>query len=110
METGSFQPRGRLDKIVTTEANSTRKPRKRLSRANLRQRDSTPNRHLMAPYIKRHIPAYDLLGEENLLKIERAADTILAEIGIEFRDDPETVRLFRQAGAQVADVSNTASA
>jgi trimethylamine--corrinoid protein Co-methyltransferase len=62
----------------------------------------------MAPYIKRHIPAYDLLDEESLRKIERAADTILAEIGIEFRDDPETVRLFQQAGARVSVVDKTA--
>jgi len=94
--------------VVASEVKNTRKPRKRISRASLRQRDSTPNRHLMAPYIKRHIPAYDLLDEESLQKIEQAADTILAEIGIEFRDDPETVRLFQQAGAQVAVVNDTA--
>ncbi len=40
------------------------------------------------PYIVRNIPTYDILSEENLLKIEAAADRILAEIGIEFRDDP----------------------
>ncbi len=62
----------------------------------------------MVPYITRHIPTYDLLGEENLLKIEHAADTILGEIGIEFHDDPETVQLFRQAGAQVSVVTENA--
>ncbi len=40
------------------------------------------------PYIKRNIPTYDILSEENLLKVEATADRILAEIGIEFRDDP----------------------
>ncbi len=94
--------------MVANEVNSTRKPRKRVSRAKLRQRDATPNRQLMVPYITRHIPAYDLLDDENLLKIEQAADTILAEIGIEFRDDPDTVRLFRQAGAEVTAVNDTA--
>jgi len=94
--------------VVASEGKNIRKPRKRMSRANWRQRDSTPNRHLMVPYIKRHIPPYDLLDEESLHKIEPAADAILAEIGIEFRDDPKTVRLFRQAGAQVTVVNNTA--
>lgn len=53
------------------------------------------------PYIVRGIPTYDVMGEENLLKIEAAADRILAETGIEFRDDDEALRLWRAAGADV---------
>ena len=40
------------------------------------------------PYITRKIGLYEVLDEEGLATIERNADTILAEIGIEFRDDP----------------------
>ena len=53
------------------------------------------------PYIIRNIPTYDILGEENLLKIEAAADRILAETGIEFRDDPTALDHWRRAGADV---------
>lgn len=53
------------------------------------------------PYIVRNIPTYDILGEENLIRIETTADRILAEIGIEFRDDPETLDLWRKAGAKI---------
>jgi trimethylamine--corrinoid protein Co-methyltransferase len=53
------------------------------------------------PYITRKIPIYDVLGEEGLALIERNADTILAEIGIEFRDDAEALALFKAAGADV---------
>ena len=53
------------------------------------------------PYIVRNIPTYDILGEENLIRIEAAADRVLAETGIEFRDDPEALGLWRQAGAAV---------
>ena len=53
------------------------------------------------PYIIRNIPTYDILGEENLIKIEAAADRILAEIGIEFRDDPVALGHWRRAGADV---------
>ena len=53
------------------------------------------------PYILRNIPTYDILSEENLLKIEAAADRILAETGIEFRDDPSALDHWRRAGAQV---------
>ncbi len=53
------------------------------------------------PYIMRNIPTYDVLSEENLLRIEAAADRILAEIGIEFRDDPVALDHWRKAGAHV---------
>jgi trimethylamine---corrinoid protein Co-methyltransferase len=53
------------------------------------------------PYILRNIPTYDILSEENLQRIETAADRILAETGIEFRDDPEALDLWRKAGAQL---------
>ena len=53
------------------------------------------------PYIIRNIPTYDILSEDNLVKIEAAADRILAEIGIEFRDDPVALNHWRRAGADV---------
>jgi trimethylamine---corrinoid protein Co-methyltransferase len=56
------------------------------------------------PYIHRNIPTYDILGEESLLKIEATADRILAEVGIEFRDDPATLELWKRAGAKVDGV------
>jgi trimethylamine--corrinoid protein Co-methyltransferase len=51
--------------------------------------------------VERRIPTYDLLSEESLGAIEDAADAILEEIGIEFRDDPEALELWRAAGADV---------
>ncbi len=54
------------------------------------------------PYILRNIPTYDVLGEESLIRIERAADRILAETGIEFRDDPVALDHWRRAGAEVS--------
>ena len=53
------------------------------------------------PYIVRNIPTYDVLSEENLLKVEHAADRILAETGIEFRDDPVALDHWKRAGASV---------
>jgi len=53
------------------------------------------------PYILRNIPPYDILSEENLLRIEAAADRILAETGMEFRDDPVALDHWRRAGADV---------
>lgn len=53
------------------------------------------------PYILRNIPTYDILGEESLIRIEAAADRVLAETGIEFRDDDAALALWKAAGAQV---------
>ena len=53
------------------------------------------------PYITRQIPLYEVLDEEGLALIERNADTILEEIGIEFREDPEALAIWKSAGANV---------
>ena len=53
------------------------------------------------PYITRRIPVYEVLDEEGLALIERNADTILEEIGIEFREDPEALAIWKAAGADV---------
>ena len=53
------------------------------------------------PYITRALPYYEVLDEQGLLTIERNADTILEEIGIDFRDDAEALTLWKAAGADV---------
>jgi trimethylamine--corrinoid protein Co-methyltransferase len=53
------------------------------------------------PYIVRKIPLVTVLDEEGLTTIENNADTILQEIGIEFRDEPEALELWKDAGADV---------
>jgi trimethylamine--corrinoid protein Co-methyltransferase len=56
---------------------------------------------LRAPYVDRHFGLFRLLGEEGLQLIERNADTILQEVGMEFRGDPEVLDLLRAGGADV---------
>jgi trimethylamine--corrinoid protein Co-methyltransferase len=51
--------------------------------------------------LTRKNPAYELLDEESLVRLENQAEWLLSEIGIEIRDDPEAVDLFRQAGATI---------
>src|SRR5271167_2815745 len=53
------------------------------------------------PYITRKIPYYEVLSEEGLALMEHNADTILEEIGIDFRDDPEALEIWKAAGADV---------
>ena len=54
-----------------------------------------------APYLVRKIPVTNLLDPEAAVVIEDNADRILDEIGMEFRGDPETLEIFRTAGARV---------
>ena len=61
-----------------------------------------PNAKPAAPaYINRAIPTYDIMSEENLQKIEAASDRILAEVGLDIRDDDDCLAMFRKSGATV---------
>ncbi len=75
------------------------------ARRGRRETARVANAHMHVPYITRKIRPYDLLDEESLTAIEAASERIMCEIGFEFRDDPETVRLFREAGADVTETS-----
>jgi trimethylamine--corrinoid protein Co-methyltransferase len=52
-------------------------------------------------FIRRQIPFYEFLGEEGLVKLEEQADWIIQEIGLEFREDPKALEIWRTAGADV---------
>ncbi len=54
-----------------------------------------------AAWIERAIPHYSLLDDAVLELIERNADTVLREIGVEFRDFPSALALWKNAGADV---------
>jgi trimethylamine--corrinoid protein Co-methyltransferase len=53
------------------------------------------------PFLTRTLAPFEVLNEEGLSLIEQNADTILEEVGLEFRGDPDALRLFRDAGADV---------
>jgi trimethylamine---corrinoid protein Co-methyltransferase len=53
------------------------------------------------PFIKRAIPPYEMLDEEQLVEIEHHADRILQEIGMEIRGDEVAIGLWRDAGAEI---------
>ena len=54
-----------------------------------------------ATWIDRRIPCFEVLDTEALELIEHNADTVLEEIGIEFRDFPRALKLWKDAGADV---------
>ncbi len=53
------------------------------------------------PYIERKVPAYEIAPDETLSLIERNADILLQEIGIDFADDPESIQIWKEAGARI---------
>ncbi len=53
------------------------------------------------PYITRTLKPFEVLDEEGLQTIESNADTILEQVGIEFRESPDALELFAKAGCDI---------
>nr|WP_170765511.1 trimethylamine methyltransferase family protein [Ruegeria lacuscaerulensis] len=54
-----------------------------------------------APFTTRKIPAYAMLNDTALARIEDQADWILSKIGIDFRGDQAALEMFAESGAHV---------
>ena len=79
----------------------TTSPRRRAGGRDAKRAARSARSGVSIPYISRRIPFFEVLDEEGLATIEGNAETILNEIGIEFRDDAEALALWRNAGADV---------
>ena len=53
------------------------------------------------PFLTRTLAPVEVLSEEGVSLIEENADTILEQVGIDFRDAPDAIELLRDAGAEV---------
>jgi trimethylamine--corrinoid protein Co-methyltransferase len=53
------------------------------------------------PFITRTLTPFEVLSEEGLATIEENADTILEQVGIEFREAPDALILLKAAGCDV---------
>jgi trimethylamine--corrinoid protein Co-methyltransferase len=56
-----------------------------------------------SPYIRRALPFFDPLDEDSLRKLEKQSDWLIQEIGLEFRDDPSALEIWKAAGADVRE-------
>ena len=61
-----------------------------------------PQAGLGRPYIQRKLGTFNVLETEGLELIERNANILLRETGMDFVDDPEILEIFKTAGADVA--------
>ncbi|MCC7046572.1 MAG: trimethylamine methyltransferase family protein [Alphaproteobacteria bacterium] len=82
---------------VTAPSAAGRRGRGSAARRELRQHAKIKQ----LPAIVRRIPLMEVLSEEGLQIVEHNAETILEEIGIEFRDDEEALGLLKGAGCDV---------
>ena len=53
------------------------------------------------PFLTRTMTPFEVLSEEGLSTVEENADTILEQVGIEFRDVPDALKLLADAGADI---------
>ncbi len=87
------------DGLASRESESARGRRRSGGRSGRRASCARPK--AAPPQTERKIPPYELLDEAGLALIEDNADRVLQDVGVEFRDYPEALRLWRQAGASV---------
>ena len=66
-----------------------------------RDRQTAPAGAPASPYIRRTLPFFDALNEEQVVKLEAQVDWIFEDVGIAFRDDEEALRIWREAGARI---------
>ncbi|WP_435660558.1 trimethylamine methyltransferase family protein [Leisingera caerulea] len=66
-----------------------------------RDRNTAPVGAPASPWIQRTLPFFDVLDEEKLVRLEAQVDWIFEEVGIAFRDDPEALRIWKEAGARI---------
>ncbi len=54
-----------------------------------------------SPFIRRQLPFFDLLEEEQLAKIDAQVDWMLENVGFGFGGDPEAHRIWKEAGVKM---------
>lgn len=88
----------------TPSARASARSGGREARRAMRAQAVIDTRESSPPYIKCTLPKYKFFPEEQLEKICASGARILKEIGLEFRDDQESLDLWKKAGAKVDGV------
>ncbi|MEM6664255.1 MAG: trimethylamine methyltransferase family protein [Pseudomonadota bacterium] len=63
-----------------------------------RSREVAASAVLPSPHVQRSLPFFDVLDDEKLVKVDAQVDWMLENVGFAFRDDPEALRIWREAG------------
>ncbi len=84
-----------------TPATEGRRSRGAGGGASARRQARSAARPVSMPFITRRIEPTDILSAEAVEIIEHNADMLMEEVGVEFREDPEALKLWKDAGADV---------
>lgn len=90
-----------MDPSSPTESDQPRARRGRRGSGRAAKRERANSGSPRTPFITRKIPPLCMIDDDGLSLIENNAETILEEIGIEFRGDTEALQMWRDAGADV---------
>jgi trimethylamine---corrinoid protein Co-methyltransferase len=90
-----------MSEPATTATADSRRNRRAGGGAEARRAARASGGQSQLTYLKREVPLYEVLTDEGLSLIERNTDTVLEEIGIDFRDDAEALAMWKAAGADV---------
>ena len=55
-----------------------------------------------AKYIERNIPNFEIMNLESIEIIEEKAEEVLENIGVKFLDNPNALKLWKEAGADIS--------
>ena len=83
-----------------SEQTTERRSRRGGGRDARRQARGSASQESLA-FITRNVPPVDIMHDEAAELIEANAETVLEEIGIDFRDDPEALDILRNIGCDV---------
>ena len=83
-----------------TQQDSDRRAKRGGGRAARRIARETSQEETQA-FIQRNIPLIDIFHDEAAELIEKNADIVLSDIGIEFRDDQEVLNILKDAGCDI---------
>ena len=67
----------------------------------VRDRSKRSSNTSLFGHIRRSLPFFEVLEEEQIVRLETQVDWIMQDVGIAFRDDPEALQLWRQHGASI---------
>src|SRR5262245_21461729 len=84
-----------------TDVQPSTSGRRQRGGAEARRAARTAHAVTQAGFIRRKVPLYEPFSGDQLALIEANADKVLQEIGIDFRDDPEALGMWKAAGADV---------
>ena len=86
---------------MSTDGNASKRRRSGVRGARRGARAGKMSSSVPSPHIRRQLAHFNPLDESSLAALERQIDWIVQDVGIAFRDDPDALEIWRNAGARI---------